>query len=71
MSQTEPESHSWIEKLIRLTHQTVARAGGKPQEPWDWAGHLFKESLLEAEAEMGHCNVLVIGKSGVGKSTLV
>ncbi|MFS8909911.1 GTP-binding DUF697 domain-containing protein [Synechococcus sp. H60.3] len=71
MSQTEPESHSWIEKLIRLTHQTVARAGGKPQEPWDWASHLFKESLLEAEAEMGHCNVLVIGKSGVGKSTLV
>ncbi len=72
MSQTEPENRPWLEKLIRLTHQTVARArGSKPEEGGDWAGYLLKESLLEAEAEMGHCNVLVIGKSGVGKSTLV
>ncbi|ABD00587.1 GTP-binding protein [Synechococcus sp. 63AY4M2] len=76
MSQTEPESRSWIEKLIRLTHQTVARARGQQGDLEDSAGHLFKrhlfkQSLLEAEAEMGHCNVLVIGKSGVGKSTLV
>ncbi len=71
MPQIDPESQSLIEKLINLTHRTVARAQGNSAQPWDWASHLFKESLLEAEAEMGHCNVMVIGKTGVGKSTLV
>ncbi len=71
MPKTDLESQSFIEKLINLTHRTVARAQGNSAQPWDWASHLFKESLLEAEAEMGHCNVMVIGKTGVGKSTLV
>ncbi len=71
MSAAGPESHSWVEKLIHLTQRAIGRAAAKRQESWDWASQLVKESLLEAEAEMGHCNVLVIGKSGVGKSTLV
>lgn len=75
MTPTDPDSQPLINKLIAITHQTVARARGSSTQPWDWASHLVKESvkqsLLEAEAEMGHCNVMVIGKTGVGKSTLV
>ncbi len=32
---------------------------------------ILQKDLLEAQTELGHCNILVIGKSGVGKSTLV
>ncbi|MFQ3614308.1 MAG: GTPase [Cyanobacteriota bacterium] len=81
MSSHDRSSQSLIpsiqKKLIDLTQRTVARVKGhsaeseQPQQFWDWASHLFTESLLEAEAEMGHCNVMVIGKTGVGKSTLV
>lgn len=31
----------------------------------------FSDAYLEAEGNMGQCNVLVIGKTGVGKSTLI
>lgn len=31
----------------------------------------MNKSYKEAEKEIGHCNILVIGKTGVGKSTLV
>ncbi|MGQ9836388.1 MAG: YcjF family protein [Cyanobacteriota bacterium] len=65
---------SLIQKLIDLTHRTVSRAkeySAQPTQSWNWASPTFTESLLEAEAEMGHCNVMVIGKTGVGKSTLV
>ncbi|MFS8776360.1 YcjF family protein [Synechococcus sp. O70.2] len=71
MSRTEARMPSWIERLIHVTQRAVARARGQEGNPEGWAGYLLQESLLEAEAEMGHCNVLVIGKSGVGKSTLV
>lgn len=31
----------------------------------------FSDAYLEAEGKMGQCNVLIIGKTGVGKSTLI
>ncbi|NJK63724.1 MAG: DUF697 domain-containing protein [Synechococcaceae cyanobacterium SM2_3_1] len=31
----------------------------------------FNQAYLEAEGAMGRCNVLIIGKTGVGKSTLI
>lgn len=69
MSQKGP---SLLEKLIDLTRQTVDRARSSPEafeSPWKW---LFqKESFPEVQAELGRCNVMVIGKTGVGKSTLV
>ena len=32
---------------------------------------LFKETIQKATAERGHINVLIAGRSGVGKSTLI
>ncbi|MEN9230403.1 MAG: GTPase [Thermostichus sp. DG02_5_bins_236] len=78
MPSYDRSNQSLIQKLIDLTHRTVAHIqkqakeqSAQPTQVWDWASHIFTESLLEAEAEMGHCNVMVIGKTGVGKSTLV
>lgn len=78
MPSHDHSNQSLIQKLIDLTHRAVARAKEQAKEHsdqltqlWDWTSHIFTESLLEAEKEMGHCNVMVIGKTGVGKSTLV
>ncbi|MFS8779434.1 YcjF family protein [Synechococcus sp. W55.1] len=69
MSQKSP---SLLDKLIDLTRQTVDRARSSPEvfeSLWKWLSQ--KESFPEAQAELGRCNVMVIGKTGVGKSTLV
>ena len=34
-------------------------------------GKLIKEKLEEAYEERGHANVLIAGRTGVGKSTLI
>ncbi len=66
-------SMSPLDALIQLTAQLTRRA----ESVWgdsitaEGIAQLFGETLLEAEADMGHCNILLIGKTGVGKSTLV
>lgn len=37
----------------------------------DNLGHLVKEKMEEAIRERGHVNVLIVGRTGVGKSTLI
>ncbi len=67
-------SSSSIQKLIDTAYSVLNRSKGQwdlSRQLGEWASRFFSESLQEAEAKMGHCNVMVIGKTGVGKSTLV
>jgi uncharacterized protein (DUF697 family)/GTPase SAR1 family protein len=80
MSQKSP---SFLEKLTDLTRQIVDRARGIPEASeslekpeafksfWNSVSQILQKDLLEAQTELGHCNILVIGKNGVGKSTLI
>lgn len=66
-----PGAVSPLQRLIQLTQQRVVNPLGQQDSSVDGLTQLFQSTLLEAEAEMGHCNVMIIGKTGVGKSTLV